>query len=667
MKKGNRFSSKKNEDHRRPVAEGILKIYSGGFGFVITDNPREPDIFIPEHSLRHAMHGDRVRVTIKKSHGKRLEGFVVHIVERANAIMIGQLHRYPMGWKVLSRDGGRPFEIDLIMSEQTRLHREGDIVAVRITRYAAPGIEATGEVVQVLGQKKDLPTLTNAVLLRRQIIREFPSDVRQQCQDLPEVVEHSDMSRDRKDITHLPLITIDGITARDFDDAVCARLDGRDIILTVAIADVAEYVRTGGGIDQDAYKRSVSTYLARTCIPMLPEKLSNGLCSLKEGELRFVLVCEMRFSDRGIFKGAAFFKGLMRSRKRATYEEVQEYYDGKGSEYFTDSAVSESLVLMQKLAIQLQKKSRERGALDLDLPETRTIMGDDGRVSGFTRAQRVFSHRLIEEFMISANVAVAALFEKHGLPQLYRVHDQPDPTKMQAFLDMLKGVGIRMSPHDVANGNFLDALSGHRMAAYLKTVYLRSMKQAQYDPENRGHYGLSLGDYCHFTSPIRRYPDLVVHRQLRAIIEETSGSVVYLDKNRLSVSRHVVAKMPYTFRDLVAIGRHTSRRERESAEAEREVLDLEKIFFMQDFIGNKYQGRISRMNRYGFFVELDNPYIEGWLPIDTLPGGPYEYDEKRIRISARRNKRMFRIGDRLDVILRQIDVDSRKIEMGLVT
>lgn len=645
--------------------DGILKIAPDGYGFVLAEARGDVDVFVPERFLRHAMHGDRVRVRIQAARGKKIEGHVEQVLERASSVMIGSLVRSPFGWRVLSRDGGRPFEIELVMAEQAGRHREGDIVAVKLVRYPAPGIEATGEILRVLGAHHDLPTLTHAVLLRRQIVREFPGEVREACRVLPdEVAWPGADTRERQDLTKLPLITIDGARARDFDDAVCVRQLGKDLLLTVAIADVAEYVTIGSSLDQEAYLRATSTYLPRECIPMLPEKLSQDLCSLREGVPRLVLVAEIRFSPRGVPVQARFFKGCMLSHKRMTYEQVQDFFDGGKGDLTRD--VANSLVLMKKLAEILQRRSRARGAMALDLPETEILLDAQGGLTGFRRVRRLFSHKLIEEFMIAANVAVAALFARQGLPQLFRVHDSPDTAKLENFLSLLRGAGLRLHEDEVLSGVFLEKLRSHPLATYLKGVYLRSLKQAVYDPENRGHFGLALKDYCHFTSPIRRYPDLVVHRQLRSLLEQTRDGVMVMNGNDKSARCPIShSRLPYTFRDLTAIGRQSSRRERDAAETEREVMDLEKAFYMQAQIGLRTSGTVSRITRFGAFVMLDSDFVEGLLPLATLPGGPFDFDAKRILIKARRGKRVLRIGDRVQVELKHVEISSHRIELAM--
>jgi ribonuclease R len=464
------------------------------------------------------------------------------------------------------------------------------------------------------------------------------------------------------DLTRLPIITIDGVRARDFDDAVCATREGNDFVLTVCIADVSEYVQIGSALDQEAYRRATSTYLPRECIPMLPEKLSNDLCSLREGEPRFVLGAEMRFNKRGEPQRARFFKGIIRSRKQTTYEEIQNYFDSRAAKDFPTDVVS-SLGVMKELAETLQVRSRARGAMALELPETESVFDEKGVLTGFRRASRLFAHKLIEEFMIAANVAVAALFARQGLPQLFRVHDTPDEAKLATFLEMVRGAGLRLREEDIQSGIFLEQLRGHPLATYLQSVYLRSLKQAIYDPENRGHFGLALQDYCHFTSPIRRYPDLIVHRQLRCLLEKSADGTVTMDENRRGSTRPLGTTLPYSFADLTAIGRHTSRRERDAAETEREVVELEKVFFMQSRVGREYQGTVTRIVRFGAFIELDGDFVEGMLQAANLPGGPYEFDQKRVLLKSRRGRRALRIGDRVTVQVSRVDIETRRIEL----
>lgn len=651
------------------VVKGVIRVHRNGFGFLVPESRGKADVFIPIQKLNYALNGDTVLVeSVRNSGDGRYEGRVVQIVARANPVVIGKMIKQGGQYFAESQDARLSLEV-YIPTKNLNKATLGDVVAVKMLQYPGPSIVAMGEVTHVLGQDLAESALVDAILLKRQITRKFPPDVMKDVSRLSDEVSREEVLATPKivDLSTVPLITIDGIKARDFDDAVCVERKGKAYVLYVGIADVSAYVPIGSPLDQEAYRRGTSTYLPNECIPMLPEKLSNGLCSLKPHVPRLILVAEIHYDTHADFVSARYYQAVMVSRHRATYDEVQAFFDGTGNQDGLDAEVRESLKTMKELAEKLMLKTTERGSIGFDLPEADVVYDAHGKISSIQRALRFFSHKLIEEFMIAANVAVAQYFSVHGIPALYRVHEPPDPHKIEPFLKLVHNLGLKIKPGVFAAGDFFRHLSGHKFETALQTVYLRSLKQAQYDADNAGHYGLSLSDYSHFTSPIRRYPDLIVHRQLKSLMNSVNDGVLHLKRAELRTPG-TQAKGPayyYSFRDLKAIGAQASRRERDAMESEREIMDVLKAAFMKDHVHEKFFARVTRFNHYGMTLELEPHFVEGFLSYVELKDDYYLYDEKKMRVIGRRHKRIFHVGDRIWVQLVEVKVATGQILLSV--
>lgn len=648
------------------VLKGRLKMHAEGFGFFIPDEKAKADVFIPRRMLNHAMNGDAVLVeSYRNSRDGRYEGRVIQVIERSNQVVVGTIHQKGDQFFAVFRDAKLGLDEIYVPKKNLGKATHNDFVAVKILQYPGPGITPIGEVTNVIGVETDDASLRQAILIKNNVPDKFPDSVNRELEHLPDEVDVHAKENERVDLRDVPIITIDGITAKDFDDAVCVLRRGKGYVLYVSIADVAEYVKTDAPLDKEAYRRGTSTYLPGECIPMLPEKLSNGLCSLNPHVPRYTLTAEIHYNSNFDFTHAQFYKSLIQSHKRATYDEVQAYYDGTGGHDFSPE-VKKSLDLMKALAEELMRRTEARGTMGFDLPEPEFVFDNLGKIQAIKKRQRFFSHKLIEQFMIAANVVVAQYFTTRGLPLLYRIHDEPDSLKVQSFVHLIQHLGLVKTMKQFLPSHFFREVEGHRLEPFLQTVFLRSLKQAVYSPDNIGHYGLALQDYAHFTSPIRRYPDLTVHRQLRSVIEQSPNGMVKLDKADIKKKRKPApVKLIYSFSDLEKIGHQASQREREAMDAERDVRDLLRSVFIKDFMHEKFFGIVSRINKYGLSIELDPHYVEGFLPLSELKDDYYIFDEKKIRLIGRRTKNKINIGDRIYVTVAQVDPEATQIKLEM--
>lgn len=642
------------------VLKGVIKINEAGYGFVIPESIKKADVFIPARYINDAWHGDTVMVESYRGLSEgRYEGRVIRVLNRAQSLIMGQVERKGKKFFVLSKDPGVPTEIYI---PQKGIHKSvvGQLVVVKIIQYPAPGIIAIGDVINVLDDRCSEESFIHASLLKREIIKDFPRNIYKELERLPHEVKISGQDK-RVDLTHLPMMTIDGVTARDFDDAVCLVKKGLVSILYVCIADVSEYVRKDSTLDEEAYRRATSVYLPHECIPMLPEKLSQDLCSLNPYEPRHTLTAEIHYDSNAQMQNCYFYQSMIQSKKRATYEEVQAFFDGTDQANF-EPDLQKSLLNMQKLANALLRQTAARGAIGFDFPEAEIIYDEHGKIKTIQRSLRFFSHKLIEEFMIAANKAVAQYCSLHGVPLLYRVHAKPNQIKISYFCDMVRRLDLKKTGKVFDPAHFFASVKGHRLELFLQSFFLRSLKQAVYDADNIGHYGLLLKDYCHFTSPIRRYPDLIVHRQLKSLMNQNEDGILKLTRSDLESDTHFEPqKASYYYEQLKSMGEHCSRRERDSDEAEREVVAIKQTSFIKNFIHEKFFGRISRITKYGMSVELDPYFVEGWLPLVNLRNDYYIFDETKIRIVGRKTKETYCIGDRIWVIVLDAKIEKSEI------
>jgi ribonuclease R len=630
---------------------GKLSVHPDGYGFVIPDGEGE-DIFIPARFLRENLHGDRVavRATQRGRYGKR-EGRIVRTLERGCMRLVGRFAsargygyvvpdelRFPREIRIPA--GGIPSVLD------------GQTVMVEITAYPAAGRSAEGKITEVLGWPEDPEVEVLTIIRKFDLPSIFPPDVAASARTVAQAVTEPDLDG-RIDLRNLLTVTIDGETARDFDDAVAVKRErGGKIRLWVSIADVGHYVPPGSPLDAEAYRRGTSVYFPDRCLPMLPEELSNGICSLNPQVDRLALTAEMLCDRSGTIVEKVFYSSVIRSDARLTYTTVREILvDRDVGAIEAHQALLEHLQLMEELAGKLMTKRRERGSIDFDLPEPQIVLDMQGQTEAIIRAERNLAHRIIEEFMLAANEAVASYIEEHRIPSLYRIHEQPDPIKLHDFREFVHSFGyvVRMDEERVEPGelqHLLEQAAGKPEERMINEVLLRCMKQARYAAENLGHFGLASPCYTHFTSPIRRYPDLVVHRILKKTL---AGRIRGEDKERLAAT-------------LPEIAAQTSSRERVAIEAEREIVALKKVQFMQNRVGEDFDGFITGVSAYGFYVELVELFVEGMVHVSTLGPDYYNYLEKQHTLVGERTKESFRIGDRVRVRVAGVSVEKKQID-----
>jgi len=632
-----------------PLVVGRLAVRPEGYAFVNPEDEGSPTIFIPPGRLQGALDGDLVVARIERRTKKGPEGSIIRVLERRREKIVGFFFRGRRVATVIPEDEKLPVEI-LIPPGEERGAEEGEMVVAEITDFSPGRRIPEGRIVEVLGDPEDLRTQARAVIYHYELPHRWSREVRKELERLPEEVLPEDKIG-RKDLTRVPLVTIDGENARDFDDAVCVRRTRTGYKLYVAIADVSHYVKPGSALDREAYERGTSVYFPNLVVPMFPEKLSNGLCSLQPRVERLALTVEMDFNREGCLRRSRFYPAVIWSHARLTYTEV------KGILVDQDRALRRKyrrLLRMLENAAELAQILRQRrlarGSIDFDLPEPEVVLDLRGEIRDILRRERHLAHFLIEEFMIAANEAVARFLEDRGYPFLYRVHEAPDPLKIREFVEFARTLGLDLEapvePTPLWVQEVVRKVQGRPYAYLVNTLLLRSMKQAHYSPENIGHFGLASPCYAHFTSPIRRYPDLVLHRTLKAALRRKPP--------------------PYSYQELVEMGKHLSQRERTALEAEREMLERVQVRFMRDHVGETFTGIISGVAAFGFFVELEEYFVSGVVRLTDLHDDYYFLDEKNHRLVGRRTGRVFQIGQRVRVRIKEVDLRARRIQLELV-
>ena len=634
----------------RKVLEGTLSVHRDGFGFV--DVGTEEDIFVPPHEARRALDGDRVKVELVTARG-RSEGRIVGVVDRHREALVGTyVERGAHEALVRPNDPSLPGPVRV---PRTQLARDGDVVTVRLGVGAdllSPG-GLVGEVTGSLGRPGDPSQDVLATVFSQGFSEAFPAEVMDEADRVPLHVPATELHEGgRRDLRGLSLITIDGVDARDFDDAVYAEDQPEGgTRLWVAIADVSHYVRPGSALDAEAIRRGTSVYLPDRVLPMLPERLSNGICSLRPDEDRLCLVAEMVFDRGGQRAATELYPAVMRSAARCTYDEVQRVLDGDlvpNRDRFRPL-----FERLQRLGRTLRKVREQRGAIDFDLPETRPELDDQGRPVRMARRERKESHRIVEDCMLAANEAVAAYFQERQMPSVYRFHGEPDPDKLEAFAELARAHGFTVpgkgEPTSRELNLFMRGLVGHPGQRALNQLLLRSMMQAVYSPDQIGHYGLGAEEYLHFTSPIRRYPDLLVHRLLRAHWER---------EKRRRPDRELEREME----ELRRMAEHSSERERAAMKCEREVNALYACLLMEDRVGEEFAATVSSLADFGFFVELDAEHVEGLVRADDLGPG------HRLLVGALvwPDGRRVQVGQALTVRLAGVNVQRRQMDFDVV-
>jgi ribonuclease R len=637
---------KKNQQSESLGSLGIVKRHPDGFGFFIADDPDQPDVYIPRQSMKGVMTNDRVRVAIEREKGgERFRGDILEIVNRAFTRAMGQF--VPKGpGKGILYDKSFGWGEDLQVSCPPDMPcKEGEIVIVQIEDYPESRRGFCGRVVSVIGSVADPMNDPIRMLHAHNIPFEFSKAALREADALPLEVTERDWAG-RKDLRKLPIITIDGKTAKDFDDAVYVETTKTGFHLIVAIADVSHYVREGSAIDEDAYLRGTSTYFPNFVAPMLPEKLSNELCSLKPNVARLALVADMNLSFQGEVEHSEFYEAVIQSQARVTYGEAQEVLEGFAAPRFKH--VEENIKRCADLAKVLMAKRFREGSLDLELPETIVVVDETGLPVDIMQSERLFAHRLIEELMLMANVAVARFFKEKNIDAIYRIHDEPNPDAMKNFEAFLKVFGYK---HKLVGGHLqkkitqaLEHFKGHPKSHVLNMLALRSLAQAKYSPNNVGHFGLGFSDYTHFTSPIRRYPDLIVHRLVK--------SVLYPDKGYRMISMG----------DLESAGSVLSACEQRSVKAERQINAIKKARFMSQHLGEEFDGVISSVTRFGLFILLRQFDIDGLLRMEELGGDRFEYDEEKMRLVGQKSGMAYEIGDPIRIMVAKADVEQGQID-----
>jgi ribonuclease R len=640
-----------DSDH---LMTGRVHAHPDGYGFLILEDKSAEDLYLNRREMRRVMHGDRVMVRVDPNKRGSLETHIVQVLERGHKRLIGTYdeiegHGYlvPMDPRIapvipLSRGHERP--------------EKGKIIAAEISRYGTATSPPQAEILKVIGDPDDPEVQVQSIVFRYGLSTSFPPEVHRETTGSPFVISAEEIAS-RTDLRDLPIVTIDGERARDFDDAVYVRRTDGGYELYVSIADVAYYVSPASALDQEAYSRATSVYFPDRAIPMLPEALSNGICSLNPHEDRLTKTACIEYNGKGEVVGSRFFNSVIRSRERMTYTDVRRILVDRDPATIARYAdLVPQFELMEELTLLIFEKRKARGNLDFDLPEAEIILDIQGVPEDIVRAERNIAHRIIEEFMIAANEAVARHLTEKQIPLLYRVHERPEKESLEAVAPFLLSLGYRLplkkdkiAPLEIQK--LLEAARGKPEERVLNRVLLRSMKQALYQPENLGHFGLASICYTHFTSPIRRYPDLIVHRMLDRALrgEKLTGS------EREDLSSY-----------LSEAGKHTSNRERNAMDAEREMLALKKTQFMMDKIGEEFRGFITSLANFGFFVELDTYFVEGLVKIASLTDDDYYYYEKEYLIKGLRHGRKFRLGDNVRVKVARINAFRSEIDFELV-
>lgn len=640
------------------LVTGELISHPDGFGFVRPEEGGD-DVFISPRRLAGAMHGDTVVTRVEASRnqrGKRAmrgkrEGTIIRILKRANKLIVGRFE-WGRGFGTVIPSDERITQQVIIPPAEAKNAEEGMIVSAEVVKWPERNLAAVGKIIEVIGRPED-PNVEAAVILKKYgLPNRFPADVMYEVKDVPSSVAPHE-SKDRVDLRNKLTITIDGETAKDFDDAVSIdKLPNGGYRLRVSIADVAYYVRENTLVDREAYARGTSVYFPDRCIPMLPEALSNGICSLNPNEDRLTMTAEVEFNSHGDPVKKKLYESVIKSAERMTYTNVKKLlYNEDEALNKRYSHIIEDLKIMAELAEKLKARRMEAGSIDFDLPEPQIIIDIEGRIEDIVKSERNVAHRLIEEFMLAANKAVAEQFSSLNYPFLYRVHEEPSEESIDEFIEFAASFGIhfKKAGGPKAFQKALQSVEGKPEERLINQVLLRSMKQAVYSEENIGHFGLAFENYTHFTSPIRRYPDLVVHRLLRKFLH---GKYTKEERDRME-------------NELPPIAGHTSARERKAMEAEREIDDLKKCQFMQDKVGEEFEGFISGVTSFGLFVELKEYYVEGLIHVSTLADDYYVFDEKRHCLMGENAKRRFRLADEVKVVITRVDLERRRIDLLL--
>ena len=715
------------------LIEGRFVAHRDGYGFVVPATPisgMDGDLFIGRDNTGDAMHGDRVLARIERRRADaRAEGRIVRVVTRAHATVVG-LFRYGSshGNSVLPYDTRLPHQITIppgeeltsalreklgvaqVHSRTSRHERlpelDGAVVNVEVTRFPKAGVPASGRVVEILGRPGDIGVDVEIIIRKHHIPEEFSGEILAEARAIPQQVREAERPG-RRDFREFPIVTIDGETARDFDDAVhVRRLPGSHFELQVHIADVAQYVRRGSPLDREARLRGTSVYFPNRAVPMLPEELSNGICSLNPQVERLVMSVVLELDATASVVDAKFTPGVIRSAERMTYTNVNKVLENDPEMTRRYASLVDEFQLMRELALLLNARRVRRGSIDFDLPERVIEFDEMGRMVRIARSERIIANRIIEEFMLAANEAVAHYLESRGIASLHRVHEKPDPKKVLEFEQLAHAFGYTLGVEDLAERRLAvkhgrlqtparrgrarpmtvslpspeeidirpqhyqrltEKIAGKPEERILSYLMLRSLKQARYSADLLGHFALAADEYTHFTSPIRRYPDLIVHRALKWAIENPDPAAPH--SRRASREPAPATLGPYRRVELEEIAEESSEAERRADMAERDLMDWKTAQFMEQHLGEEYDALIISVQKFGFFVELLEIFVEGLVPMDRLEedlGERLLYRERDQAIVAARGRRIFRLGDRVRVRADRVDPMRLRVEFSLV-
>lgn len=654
------------------LVSGKVSGHKDGFGFLVPDDGSS-DLFLSARQMRQVFHGDRVAARVDSVDEKgRKEGVIVKVLEHRTHQTVGRLFR----------EGGIAFVVPenprinhevMVADQDCGKARHGQYVVVDILRQPTLRTKPTGRVQEVLGEHMAPGMEIDVAIRSYDIPHVWPPAAARQADGIPDEVTAAD-KENRVDIRHLPLVTIDGEDARDFDDAIyCEQRPRGGYRLLVAIADVSHYVRPGTPLDEEAANRGNSVYFPDHVVPMLPEILSNGLCSLNPGVDRLCMVADVTISAAGRISGYTFYQAVMHSHARLTYTKVSQMLEHPDSDMGISLCELYSDILPQLHDLyglfKLLRQSRtERGAIDFETTETRVIFDADRKIEEIVPVVRNDAHKIVEECMLCANVAAARFLKKYGVPGLYRVHDGPSEERLAGLRLFLGELGLQLMGGDKPRSSdyqaLLSTIADRPDAEVIQTVMLRSLSQAVYSPEESGHFGLGFASYAHFTSPIRRYPDLTVHRAIKSVIH---GSAPAKDTVQPDVRDAGLAEYPYDLARMVQLGEQCSMTERRADDATRDVMAWLKCEYLRDHVGTEFDGVIAAVTPFGFFVELTGIYIEGLVHVSTLSGDYYYHDSAKHRLIGERTAVSFRLGDEVRVQVARVDLEDRKIDLELVS
>lgn len=628
------------------LVTGTFDAHRDGYGFVVSEKSGEQDVFIPPRRTMGAMSGDRIVARIENP--LKRDGSIIKILERTQKKIIGELCKERNSYYVKPKSRKVPYYI-LISPRNIGKAVVGDLVTAEITVFPSTATPPEGKILKILPQIVEPSQEIDLIIEEFSIPNKFPPSVLAETRGLKEA---GSQFRNRVDCRKLPTVTIDGETAKDFDDAISISRSEHGFILYVHIADVSYYVPWDSALDLEARKRGTSVYFPGSVVPMLPQKLSNNLCSLVPQKDRLTFTVEIHFDQTGQILKKRFYQSIICSDERMTYTSVKNILVDKDKyELSRYARLVDSLEMMEELAGLLRKQRIKRGSLDFDLPEPEVLLDIQGRPEAIIKSERNLAHMIIEDFMISANEAVASFLEESGTPSIYRVHEKPDTAKLDELKPVFRAFGFNIQQSGTrAFHSILMKIKGASEESFLNILLLRSLRQAKYLTDNIRHFGLASKCYTHFTSPIRRYPDLVIHRIL---------------KDAISKNKMAEKKKDHLKKILPDIASNSSKCERTADEAEREIINAMRVWFMKDRVGDEYEGTVTHITPHGLKVQLKDFFVEGFLHVSSMTDDYYRFDEKKYRLTGRRRRKTFGIGQKINIRVDRVDLEEKEIILGL--